>query len=101
MPHLDPNAAAEDRRLQADPELDLSEGRASMVQKSFTAIAAIAVIVLVLYGLTHQRDETQQETATAPTTQTSGAAPPASAQDSNKQQPSQAQGGDQQGQKQQ
>jgi len=100
MPYPDPNAVEEESRLQADPELDQSEGRATPAQKAFTAIAAIAVITLVLYGLTHQRDETQ-ETASAPATQTTGAAPPASAQESNRQQASQAQGGDQQAQPQQ
>ena len=100
MTYPDPNAVEEDRHLQVDPELDLSAGPATKVQKLLTAIASIAIIVLVLYGLTHQRDETVQ-TASGPATQTTGSAPPTAAQDSNQQQSGRAKGGDQQGQPQQ
>jgi len=101
MTYPDPKTVEEDRRLQADPELDLSAGPATTLQKVFTAIASIAIIVLVLFGLTHQRDETVQ-TANAPATQTTGSAPPAAAKDSkdSQQESGQAPGG-QQGQPQQ
>jgi len=102
MTYPDPNAVEGDRHLQADPELDLSAGPATTLQKVFTAIASIAIIILVLFGLTHQRDETVQ-TANAPATQTTGSAPPAAAKDSknSQQQSGQAPGGGQQGQPQQ
>lgn len=83
MTQLDPNT--EDARLQADPELQVSEGRAKPAQIVLTAIGALAIIVLVLYGLNHQRDETERTTASAPATETTGAAPPAGAQDVKKQ----------------
>ena len=78
MTQLDPNT--ENTRLQADPELQVNEGRAKPAQIVLTAIGALAIIVLVLYGLNHQRDETQGTTASAPATETTGAAPPAGAQ---------------------
>src|SRR5262249_16350934 len=77
----DPDALEQDARLQADPELELSEGQATLGQKLFTALAAVAIIVVVLYGLTHQRDEAQQTAGgTATPAQTTGAAPPATSQ---------------------
>jgi hypothetical protein len=76
------DAIARDRALQADPELDLSGGRASTSQIALTAFASFAIIVLVIYGLTHQRDETAatepaQVTAQGPD---QPASPPASGQ---------------------
>ena len=100
MTYPDPKAVEEDHRLQADPELDVSASPATMVQKVFTAIASIAIIVLVLYGLAHQRYETVQ-TASAPATQTTGSSPPAGAQEPSQQQAGQAPGAGQQGQPQQ
>src|SRR5262249_11717363 len=94
MTQLDPKS--EDARLQADPEV--REGRATLAQIVLTVIGAIAIVVLVFYGLNHQRDETER-TATAPATQTTGAAPPAGQQQANQQQGSQGQpGGGQAGQ---
>ena len=52
----------EDARLQADPVLILSDGRATFGQKLFTGITVIVVVLGTLYGLTHQRD-TQQDKA--------------------------------------
>src|SRR5215216_3027251 len=83
MSHLDPKT--EDARLQADPGLQTSTGRANPAQIVLTAIGAIAIVVLVLYGLNHQRDESPSA-ASAPASQTTGAAPPAGPQgDQNKQ----------------
>jgi hypothetical protein len=50
----------EDPRLQADPVLILSDGRATFGQKLFAGIAAIVVVAGTLYGLAHQRGETQR-----------------------------------------
>ena len=89
-PHPDPKI--EDAQLQPDPELQMSGGtRANTAQIVLTAVGAIAVIVLVLFGLNHQRDEAPQNpTASAPGTQTTGAAPAsppeAKQQDAQKQQ---------------
>jgi len=52
----------EDPKLQADPLLVFSDGRASFGQKLFTGITVIVVVLGTLYGLTHQRD-TQQDKA--------------------------------------
>src|SRR5262245_26566171 len=92
-PHPDPKI--EDARLQPDPELQMSGGtRASTAQIVLTAVGAIAVIVLVLFGLNNQRDEAAQNpTASAPSTQTTGASPPdAKQQDAQKQQDGQSAG---------
>jgi hypothetical protein len=43
----------EDPRLQADPVLTLSGGRAAFGQKLFVSIAAIVVVLGTLYGLVH------------------------------------------------
>ena len=54
----------EDPRLQVDPVLTLSGGRATSGQKLFGGIAAIVVVLGTLYGLLHQRGETPRSTAT-------------------------------------
>jgi hypothetical protein len=74
----DPEAVDADARLQADPELDLSEGRATTGQIVLTGVAAAAIVVTVLYGLTHQRNETHR--VAAPASQATTAAPPANPQ---------------------
>ncbi len=53
----------EDPKLQADPLLVFSDGRASFGQKLFTGIAAIVVVGGTLYGLTHQRGDAQRDKA--------------------------------------
>jgi hypothetical protein len=50
----------EDPRLQADPVLILSDGRATFGQKLFCGIAAIVVVLGTLYGLVQQHGETPQ-----------------------------------------
>jgi cytoskeletal protein RodZ len=97
-PHPDPKI--EDARLQPDPELQMSGGtRASTAQIVLTAIGAIAVITLVLFGLNNQRDEAAQNpTASAPSTQTTGAAPSASPPDAKQQDAQKQQGGQKAGQ---
>src|SRR5262245_37091066 len=77
-------AVEQDRRLQADPELELSAGRANWAQIVAAAVAAAVVVVVTLYGLTHQRDEGPSTASTAAPA-TTGAAPPATQQDANKQ----------------
>jgi hypothetical protein len=55
----DPNSTErEDPRLQADPVLILSDGRATFGQKLFSGIVATVVVLGTLYGLVHQRGET-------------------------------------------
>jgi len=80
MTYPDPKAAEEDRRLQADPEVDMSGGRANTWQMLFTAIAAIAIVVVTFFGLTHHRADKEQ-TASTPTSETTGAAAPATQQE--------------------
>jgi hypothetical protein len=65
----------EDPRLQADPVLCLSDGRATLGQKLFSGIVAIIVVMGTVYGLVHQRGEVPRRTtmmavsgATVPTT---------------------------------
>lgn len=77
-PH--PEAPEAERRLQADPELDMSGGRASTLRILFAAIGAIAIVIVTFYGLTHHRIESPQ-TAGAPAAETAGAAPPATPQE--------------------
>src|SRR5690348_14214348 len=88
---MTPDPKSEDARLQPDPELQMSGGRASLGQIVVTMIGAFAIVVLVLYGLTHQRDESERTTAAAPASETAGAAPPANRQDAAKQQAHQGQ----------
>ncbi len=53
----------EDRKLQADPVLILSDGRATFGQKLFSVIAATAVVLGTLYGLAHQHGKTPRNSA--------------------------------------
>jgi hypothetical protein len=53
----------EDPRLQVDPVLTLSGGRATFGQKLFGGIAAIIVLLGTLYGLLHSRSEMSRSTA--------------------------------------
>ena len=55
----------EDPRLQADPVLILSDGRATFGQKLFTGITVIVVVLGTLYGLSHQRDTQRDKTILA------------------------------------
>lgn len=72
-----PRAAEEDdARLQPDPELALSEGKASRAQIIMVALAALVVLGLVLYGITQPPKDAQTVAAPTPT-QTTGAAPSA------------------------
>lgn len=49
--------STEDTRLQVDPVLTLSGGRATFGQKLFGGIVAIVVVLGTLYGLVHQGGE--------------------------------------------
>jgi len=53
----------EDSRLQVDPVLTFSGGRATVGQKIFGGIVAIVVVLGTLYGLTHQRGEMPRSAA--------------------------------------
>jgi hypothetical protein len=53
----------EDPKLQADPVLILSDGKATRGQKWFVGIAAIVTVLGTLYGLVHQNGETPRRTA--------------------------------------
>jgi hypothetical protein len=59
---------------QADPQLGLSEGRAGPTQIVIASIAALAVIALLFYGLSNQRDA---NTVSTDVQTTQAAAPPA------------------------
>lgn len=60
-----PDPVREDQRLQPDPKLALSGGRARPGQIAVTLLASVFVIMLLIYGLAHQRDE-GAVTASAP-----------------------------------
>ncbi len=60
-----PDPIREDQRLQADPELALSGVRARPGQIAVTLLASVLVIMLLIYGLAHQRGE-GAVTASAP-----------------------------------
>lgn len=83
-------AEADDARLQPDPELALSEGKASRTQIIMVALASLIVLGLVLYGIT-QPDEGSEQVASQPTAATTGSAPsaeqPAQPQDQQNQKP--------------
>lgn len=70
-------AAENDARLQPDPELALSGGKASGMQKWAVALGSFLVVALVLYGLSQAPRESQTAaTHSAPPAETTGAAPP-------------------------
>jgi hypothetical protein len=69
-------AAENDARLQPDPELALSGGKASGMQKWAVALGSVLVVALVLYGLSQRPQESQTAaTPSAPPAETTGAAP--------------------------
>jgi hypothetical protein len=60
----EPDATEQDDvRLQVDPVLTLSGGTATVGQKLFGAIVAIAAVAGTLYGLTHQRGDVSRSVA--------------------------------------
>jgi hypothetical protein len=59
-------AIEDDRRLQADPELNLSGGRARGSQVLWIGIAVVAVVVLLIFGLT--RNGAEDNVAATPQT---------------------------------
>jgi hypothetical protein len=67
-------AEEDDARLQPDPELALSGGRASRTQIWLAALSAVVIAGLVLYGISRTPDESQTA-ATPPAQTTTGAAP--------------------------
>jgi hypothetical protein len=67
-------AAENDARLQPDPELALSGGEASGMQKWAVALAAAFIAGLVLYGLGQPHDESRTAAA-PPAAGTTGSAP--------------------------
>lgn len=78
--HDERNVVAEDNRLQPDPEL--REGKASAGKIALTVLGAIAIMVLVVYGLTHKQADPGGAVApassqTAATPVPSANAPPA------------------------
>jgi hypothetical protein len=75
------SAEADDARLQPDPELALSEGRASRAQIFMVTLGALIVLSLVMYGITQPHNERggQQAAAPAPAA-TTGSAPSAEPQ---------------------
>ncbi len=61
--------------IQPDPQLQLSQGRATGIQITLVAIACMLIVSLMIYGLS---PTTENITAPAPETQqTTGSAPPA------------------------
>jgi hypothetical protein len=66
-------AEEDDARLQPDPELALSGGRATRWQIGMVALAIVLVTGLVLYGISQSPQDS--ETVAAPPAQTTGAAP--------------------------
>lgn len=58
------SAAEKDARLQADPELASSEGRATLPTIAVYFTAMVFIVCVVLWGLNHQRDETVTNAST-------------------------------------
>jgi hypothetical protein len=76
VPESNLKAIEEDLRLQPDPELELSGGRATTGQIVVTTLVALTVIGAVLYAVT--RDSTEAErTAKTLNKPVSSVAPPA------------------------
>jgi hypothetical protein len=66
-------------RTQPDPQLELSHGRASGLQIGLIALACLAVVALTMYGLGRPATTDGDISASAPSAQTTGSAPPAEA----------------------
>lgn len=67
-------AEEDDARLQPDPELALSEGKASRSQIWMVTLGTLLVLGVVLYGVT-QTSKESRIAATPPIAETTGAAP--------------------------
>jgi hypothetical protein len=65
------SAIEQDQRLQPDPELALSGGKASRTQIWTIAIGALVVIAIVLYGVAQLPTE-ERQAAEPPAAQTTG-----------------------------
>jgi hypothetical protein len=63
--------------IQPDPQLQLSEGRASGLQIAIVALACTFILGLMIYGLGRPATTDGNDTASAPPAQTTGSAPPA------------------------
>lgn len=72
-------AMENDARLQSDPELALSGGKASRTQIWATAFGTLLVLGIVLYGVT-QTPKEPRTAAAPPAAETTGAAPAAEPQ---------------------
>jgi hypothetical protein len=69
----------QDNERQIDPELAMAEGRATPGRIAITAVAAIAILGIFFYGISHQRPETAEpvtatESGSAATPQPGGQA---------------------------
>jgi hypothetical protein len=69
------SAAEQDRRLQPDPELASSEGRAGPIAVTIYFALMAFFVAVVLYGLNHQRSETGEPATAAGAPATSAPAP--------------------------
>ncbi len=70
------SAEEDDARLQPDPELALSTGRASSTQKWLVALSAAVVAGLVLYGISQPARDSQTAATPPAPAETTGAAQP-------------------------
>ncbi|MBN8957319.1 MAG: hypothetical protein J0H17_12250 [Rhizobiales bacterium] len=83
-PHLvESGPITQDNTIQPDPEVRLSEGRATATQITITTIAALVILFVVMYGLNQRPETVQSPTTTASETTNAGgqASAPAPAAD--------------------
>lgn len=74
-PMQHPDERIPPQEIQPDPQLQLSEGRANGLQIAVIAFACALILGLMIYGL-NQPISDGSVTASAPSPQTTGAAPP-------------------------
>lgn len=85
------DAIEQDNRLQPDPELQLSGGRATPLQIASTVAACALVVGLVIYGLNNQRPEGADAVASTEPAAASASVPSPSVPQQNAQQGQQGQ----------